>query len=410
MPADAVTIETRSNAAREAHSAYDRLLLGALLLVAFFAPVSISAAEAAGALMVLLWSGKALTGRVRLPRAAFIAPLVIFMALSIISIAFSLDPFKSLYGARVLLAFALVPVVPGVVDSLAKARAVLAALAAGGIVTACWGIVQVILGIGGGDSGRRLTGFLGHYMTAGAALVMIVLALLAVILLAPGRREKLAATAAVVLPLAALGLTQSRNAYVGLAVGCVVVLFLWRPGVVALLPFALSLGVLLSPPMIRERIFSIGDLEDASIRNRFEMLERGAGIVADYPLFGAGLQQVQELYPRYKRSPASHDISHLHNNLLQIAAERGIPAAAAWLWFIAALFLATAGLARAQGSEPWLKAIAAAACGVVAAIFTAGMFEYNFGDTEVLIVLLIVVSLPFGIAARLSPTADGDEI
>jgi O-antigen ligase len=401
MPAETMTSEIRNDSAHGTDSLYDKLLFGLFLLLAFFAPVSISGAETAGAVVVLLWIGNALRGRVKLLWPLFTLPLAIFLVLSALAVIFSTNPARSLFNARGLLVFILVPIVPALVNSLRKAVAVLISLSAGAISTACWGLFQVALGAGGGEDGRRLTGFLGHYMTAGAALMLVVIALLAVILLAPERRMKIAAGAAALLPLIALGLTQSRNAYVGLAVGCLVVLFLWRPGVVALLPFALSLAVLLSPPMVRERIFSIANFEDASIRNRFEMLDRGTAMIADYPIFGAGLQQVQALYPRYKKSPSSPDVPHLHNNLLQIAAERGIPAAVVWLWFIAVIFFSTAGMARASGIEPWLRITVTAACGSVAALFSAGMFEFNFGDTEVIILFLLIIAIPFGIAPRL---------
>ncbi|HUX06607.1 MAG TPA: O-antigen ligase family protein [Acidobacteriota bacterium] len=387
----------------------EKTLLGAVLLMAFSLPVSIGGAQFAGAAALLLWLGIILRKGISLQWPSFMFPLAIFVALSLTAVVFSINPLQSLYSARSLVVLLVIPLVLTVVDRPQRARAVLAAFTAGGIFTALWGLLQVFLGTGGGESGRRLTGFLGHYMTAGGMLMIVVIALLAVILAAKSRGEKLAALAAVILPLAALGLTQSRNAYVGLAVGCVVVLFLWRPGVVALLPFVLSLAVLLSPPMVRERIFSIADLEDASIRNRFEMLDRGTAIVSDFPIFGAGLHQVETLYPRYKKSESSSDVPHLHNNPLQIAAERGIPAAIVWLWFMAAAFISTARMARAPAVEPWQRIAAMAACGAIAALFTAGMFEYNFGDMEVLIFFFVVLTVPFGISKSSGAADQADE-
>jgi hypothetical protein len=84
---------------------------------------------------------------------------------------------------------------------------------------------------------------------------------------------------------------------------------------------------------------------------------------------------------------------------VQIAAERGLPALGAWLAFVAvALF----DLARAwrTGRHPVLVAAALAA---MAAMLAAGMFEYNFGDSEFLMMLLLVVTLPF--AAARAPRA-----
>jgi O-antigen ligase len=85
-----------------------------------------------------------------------------------------------------------------------------------------------------------------------------------------------------------------------------------------------------------------------------------------------------------------HINPHLHNDFLQIAAERGLPAFAIWLWFIAALVL---DLWR-RFSAGQHRALAAAALATVMALLTAGLFEYNFGDSEVLMTFLIIVTLP----------------
>jgi hypothetical protein len=41
------------------------------------------------------------------------------------------------------------------------------------------------------------------------------------------------------------------------------------------------------------------------------------------------------------------------------------------------------------------RALTAAALSTVAAMLAAGMFEYNYGDSEFLMVFLVLVTLPF---------------
>jgi O-antigen ligase len=57
-------------------------------------------------------------------------------------------------------------------------------------------------------------------------------------------------------------------------------------------------------------------------------------MVRDHPLLGVGPDQVKEAYTDY---PWATRRPHLHNNVVQIAAERGLPALAAWLWLIVAI-------------------------------------------------------------------------
>ena len=82
---------------------------------------------------------------------------------------------------------------------------------------------------------------------------------------------------------------------------------------------------------------------------------------------------------------------HLHNVPLQIAAERGLPALAIWIWFVVAL---VGDLWKRFAVGGQMQFLAAAALATVAALLTAGMFEYNFGDSEVLMLFLILVTLP----------------
>jgi hypothetical protein len=44
--------------------------------------------------------------------------------------------------------------------------------------------------------------------------------------------------------------------------------------------------------------------------------------------------------------------------------------------------------------------LAAAGLACMTAMLAAGMFEYNFGDSEFLMLLLIVITLPFAADAR----------
>ena len=77
---------------------------------------------------------------------------------------------------------------------------------------------------------------------------------------------------------------------------------------------------------------------------------------------------------------------------LQIAAERGLPALAVWLWFIVVLMR---DLIRQR--RPAADAVAAngGARRASSRCSPPGMFEYNFGDSEFLMLFLVLVTLPY---------------
>lgn len=101
---------------------------------------------------------------------------------------------------------------------------------------------------------------------------------------------------------------------------------------------------------------------------------------------------VQVFYAQYRDPDAVALINpHLHNVPVQIAAERGLPALAIWLWFLVVL---VRDLASSFANGPQ-RVLGAAALAAVASMLAAGFFEYNFGDSEFLMLFLILITLPF---------------
>jgi O-antigen ligase len=131
------------------------------------------------------------------------------------------------------------------------------------------------------------------------------------------------------------------------------------------------------------------------------MASAGLTIIAERPLFGLGPEVVKQRYPLYRPPTAPRfSVPHLHNNFLQLAAERGLPALFAFLGLIAVSFtVAWRGFVR-EGGRTGPRADLHA--GVMLALFAfcvAGLFEYNWGDTEVQRPLLFVLALPFCLRA-----------
>ena len=196
-------------------------------------------------------------------------------------------------------------------------------------------------------------------------------------------------------------LTFTRNAYVGLVAA--LLLYRRRRAVPGLLLGSSPRSWRSSsapPARIRERIRSIADLSDSTNRDRIAMAHAGARMVARQP----GLRPRARTWSRRTtRSIATPDalhwnVPHLHNNVVQIAAANGLFAAAAYLAIVAHVPRArdcascAAGTARARGDLVGRPARRNGA-------HVAGLFEYNFGDTEVEMATLFIFGLPFSRAA-----------
>ena len=109
---------------------------------------------------------------------------------------------------------------------------------------------------------------------------------------------------------------------------------------------------------------------------------------------------MERVYPAWRVDWAVKESNpHLHNNLLQIAAERGLLGLTAWLWLMIALVIGGWRVLRHAGAFGAGGPEARAALAGMAAFLTMGLFEYNFSDSEVLMILLYAVSLPFAASA-----------
>jgi putative inorganic carbon (HCO3(-)) transporter len=192
----------------------------------------------------------------------------------------------------------------------------------------------------------------------------------------------------------AVALTFTRSAAVGACAAAALLFALKDFRLLAILPIVATLLFAAAPAKVARR-FSTLSLSDLSVRDRGAMLREGEHMILAHPIVGVGPNMVPELYAQYRDPEAVNEInSHLHNVPVQIAAERGLPALAIWGLFIAVLLR---DLARRFVDERD-RVLAAAGLAAVVAMLAAGMFEYNFGDSEFLMLFLVVVTLPF--AAR----------
>ena len=350
--------------------------------------LSIAAAQILLALASLAWLISHVSRGERLEAPRFFWPLVVYAGLTLASAGFSIDPEVSFTDCKQLVLLMLVPITYDLARG-ARANSVLSIILTIGAASAFVGIVQyAVLNFDG--LGRRPSGTLSHWMTYSGTLMLVICGATARLLYGSSGRL----WAAFVMPalLVALSLTLTRGAWVGVAVG-VALLFLSKDfRLLALIPIIVVVGLLLAPPALIERAMSMFDRNDLTSRDRIAMLEAGVAIVKDYPLMGVGPSQIERVYPRYRVPDAVKPTNpHLHNVPMQIAAERGLLALGAWTWFVVSAFVGLFQLVRKARN----KSLAAAALGAMAAMLAAGLTEYNFGDSEFLMLLLVMITLPF---------------
>jgi O-antigen ligase len=270
----------------------------------------------------------------------------------------------------------------------AKAPLVVQVIITVGALSALVGIFQ--FGVLQYDNlGRRPQGALGHYMTYSGLVMLVTCAAAARILFT---RDRLWPSLMMPALLVVLGLTFTRSALVGASAGIAFLLLLKDLRLLAVMPVLAALFLVLAPPQVTDRFMSMFDAHDPTRMDRVTMLKAGGRMVAAHPLTGVGPARVGAQYRNFVQPGESDHVNpHLHNVPMQIAAERGLPALAAWIWMLVTLVI---DMVR-RLKVPETRFLAAAALGGIVAMIAAGMAEYNFGDSEFLMLFLVLMTLPY---------------
>jgi len=245
----------------------------------------------------------------------------------------------------------------------------------------------------------RIHGFMGHWMNFGGQQMLIFTALLAFLLMYQAGQEGKAKGLywlLMAMVAASVVLNFTRGAWLGCVVATLYLVARWKPRTLWVIPVVLVVAYLAAPSMLRRRVsLAFHPTDDPALAIRLEMWGAGLRMVREHPWVGVGPENIRRVYTQYLPSGTTpmfgyHD--HLHDNLLQLAAERGLPCLVAWLWFMLALGGNVLRIRGRLSSERW---VADAAFAAWLAFFAEGFFEYNFGTSPVLMVFLFVMSTPY---------------
>jgi O-antigen ligase len=370
---------------------WNQLLVLGLAGCLLFSLISITLMESFLALAFLFWLIALIRRKTELKLPGFVWPLLVYAALSIIVCFFSVNPEVSLKDSRELILYLVVPITMSVAASRRGRSWTTLALLASGLASSLYSIGYFAFR---SQPGERIQGFMGHYMTQAGLLLLYICAALSLLFFLKDKSRWLWGIA-FALAAVSLALTLTRSAWIGLVVAGAFLLLLYKPKALLLLPVIIALFLLAGPQPMKRRALSIFSLDSYANKHRIEYLKAGWQIVREFPLHGTGPDTVDMVFqnPKYGLSEVSRQNVHLHNNIIQIAAERGIPTLLAWLVFVVWAFFSHLNLLRNKTSPLFPHAAAAAAA--LLALFTAGLFEYNFADSEIAVLFLYLITVPF---------------
>jgi O-antigen ligase len=268
-------------------------------------------------------------------------------------------------------------------------------------ILSTWGLFEFVF-LDRRDLEHRITGPSTHVMTF-SGLAAAALADAAVPLVA--RAQVVAAHGGGLATLTLL-LTFTRSVWLGWIAAAFVVLLASRARLVFYALPLVILFVTFLPLDLFSRLVSTFDMKQESNFDRIRMLEAGAEMIRDFPILGVGPANVKEVYAIYRKQDAPRARPpHLHNNVVQLWAERGILGLAAYILLLA-LFFRECIRAWHGPNRKWAEAGAA----IAVSLTVAGLFEFNFGDTEVFYLLLNLFALVVVSLERAEPGVNARDV
>ena len=206
-----------------------------------------------------------------------------------------------------------------------------------------------------------------------------------------------------------IGLTAMRTTLVAFAAGSIVVV--WRAAAsrrqrVALGAVVVVMVLLGAVAVWRTRATGALELRDASALARTEVVAVAARRVLLHPLLGHGMDAMHRHWSEW--GFPGRDMLDAHSTPVQIAFDRGLPALAFWIWLMVTFWIVTARAERraltAQDLVP--RGLLLGVLGGLTGFLVSSLVNYNFGDSEVALLLWWMMGAVVVLArARVEPAA-----
>jgi O-antigen ligase len=382
--------------------------LSFLLLVAALpwsiAPMSIAVALLGALTLAALWR----PGGVRWIRTPLDFSALGWLVALVVATVGSQDPSGSAGRITKGLLVAIVPVAAYHGRDPKFARRAVAVLLASAAIATIYALTKFVAQ--GGAFPVRVRGAVGHPLTYGGQAMLLAIVAAAILLRVRDRRWRISALALLTLLAPALLGSYTRSAWIGTLAAFGVLLAFTRARWLAALAAFVVVLLLVLPSGYRERALSAFDPGSRWNVERVRLWTAGWRIFQEHPVTGVGLQDLHPWIERY-HSPEPHEPhGHLHSIYVQIGATMGIVGLAAFAWLAVGLFRtaghrirsdlraspgADAGTVGMHDPDGMGIALRLAAVAALVGFLVAGLFEWNFGDEELLDLLFTLAGVAF---------------
>jgi O-antigen ligase len=333
--------------------------------------------------------------------------IFLFLIWSIISALFGPTPWSSLVGLKEEWLFLMIPVVAFLMKDEKSMAAALRIFTISAILISIYAVWQHFSGIDlyhhkqlieAPSHGYRSVGIFAHTLTFGNYYAVASILLLGLALYAKERKNKIIFYSGFCLTGIATLFSYSRGS-IGALIGGIIILLIWigrrRYKVILPLIAAVIVIILMTAPDVLGR-FSSGfkmEWEGTKGTSRMSIWRTAGNMIAEHPIIGVGPENFGNQYINYRDKFSNRKFAHAHNDILNIAAYAGIPAAIFYLGFWVAIIVRMTRALKRRIERNMLRGIILGTLMGSIVFFIASLFEASFADEETRLFLMALWGL-----------------
>jgi len=381
----------------------DWLIVAFLILFVFWSPISISGAQTAVSFALLFWLIKMfLTKKFRLARNPLNIPIVAFLSAAAIGVIMAVDFKHSLKGYTTLGWMSIFFLFVNNVRDETQFKRLIRILIIITTIAGAYGIFQHLTRIDFFGNVKHLslpmargTGFFNHPATFGNYILLVLPVVIGLSSYSKTRREKRWLQLSSLIILIAIIFSYGRAVWVGLIGGLIFMAILKSKRLLLLVIagiIACSIFILIFPSsQFTQRV--VGTLKSRRpVGDRTEFWEGSLRILKDYPITGLGWEGFRLAYPGYKPAKSRSSVCHAHNNFVDVAVDSGFLGLGIFIWLLVTIYKVGFHIFK-ELEDGYFKGIAWGFLGSFTAFLIAGLTQYNFGDSEVVMLFYFLLAM-----------------
>ena len=202
--------------------------------------------------------------------------------------------------------------------------------------------------------------------------------------------------------------TFTRSSWMGVIAGIfVIALIRYKKLVVVIVIVAAGIAIFGSPEL-HARFLSIFDPHDPSNAERLKMWGVGLQIFRDHPVFGVGDVNLMALSRMYSQS--SFGFGHAHNNIMMWLITLGVLGFVFIIFWFIKIWKILWNTYKKSNSDWLYESFTLGAIAAFVGFHVNGMFEWNFGDAEIFMMLWIMVGMVMSIKKIIERDKSGEPV